>query len=62
MANKSYHEIRATSLLVDYNMYFAGKYPIWIEKYVDENYEYQAIFSPDSTSLLPSTITQKEIE
>ena len=58
MANKSYYEIRATSKLIDYDMKFAGKSPIWIETYQDESMTYRAIFSPDSTSHLPSTITQ----
>jgi hypothetical protein len=58
MANKSYYEIRATSKLIDYDMKFAGKHPIWIETYKDESKTYRAIFSPDSLSHLPSTITQ----
>ena len=57
MANKGYYEIRATSKLIDYDMKFAGKHPIWVETYQDESKTYRAIFSPDSTSHLPSTIT-----
>lgn len=58
MANKSYYEIRASSKLIDYDMKFAGKHPIWVETYKDNDTTYRAIFSPESTSHLPSTITQ----
>ena len=58
MANKSYLEIRATSKLVDYDMKFAGKHPIWVETYKDEDITYRAIFSPESASPLPTTITK----
>lgn len=56
--NKSYYEIRATSKLVDYVYKFAAKYALWIEIYQDDLYEYRALFSPNSASLLPTTITQ----
>lgn len=55
--NKSYYEIRETCKLVDYAMKFAGKFPIWVETYQDEFNTYNALFSPGSTSLIPTTIT-----
>jgi hypothetical protein len=57
MPNKSYYKIRETSKLIEYDMKFAGKHPIWVETYQDENKVYRAIFSPQATSLIPSTIT-----
>jgi hypothetical protein len=61
MPNKSYYKIRETSKLIDYDMKFAGKHPIWVETYQDENKLYRAIFSPLSTSLIPSTITTHDL-
>ena len=55
--NKSYYEIRETCKLVEYDMKLVGKFPIWVETYQDENNTYRALFSPGSTSLLPTTIT-----
>lgn len=59
---KSYHEIRETCLLVDYSYKLAAKCGLWIEHYVDEQREYFALFSPDSPSLLPLTITSITLE
>lgn len=61
MANKSYYGIRETSKLVEYEMKFAGKHPIWVETYQDESKIYRAIFSPESRSLLPTTITTHDL-
>lgn len=56
--NKSYYEIRETSKLIDYVYKLAAKYALWIEIYQDDTHEYRALFSPDSTSHLPLTITK----
>ena len=58
MANKSYYEIRECAKLTEYHMMFAGKNPIWIETYKNDGVTYRAVFSPESTSHLPSTIIQ----
>lgn len=58
MANKSYYEIRESCKLVDYELKYAAKNPIWIETYSGCGVTYRAIFSPESQSHLPSTITQ----
>lgn len=56
MANKSYYEIRESCKLHDYHMVYAGKNPVWVETYKKDGITYRAVFSPDSTSHLPSTI------
>lgn len=58
MPNKSYYEIRNTSKLISYEHKFAAKCALWIETYQDDTYEYHALFTPSSTSLLPNTITK----
>jgi len=59
---KSYNEIRDTCLLVDYSYKLAAGAGLWIEHYVDEQREYFALFSPQSTSQLPLTITHINLE
>lgn len=59
--NKSYNELRATCMLVDYNYKLAAKCGLWVEHYVGETHEYFALFSETSTSQLPLTITQNEL-
>ena len=58
MANKSYHQIRESCLLVDYNYYLLGKSGLWIETYEDKTHQYRAFFGDTQ---LPLTITQNEI-
>jgi hypothetical protein len=61
--NKSYHEIRHSCLLVDYQYRLAGNSGLWVEIYEDQTHQYQALFSKDTTlvSDLPITITKHEI-
>lgn len=59
--NKSYLEIRATCKLVTYERKWAAGCPVYIETYRDATHEYNAIFSLDSTSPFPITITQYAI-
>lgn len=59
--NKSYHEIRKTSKLIDYLYRKAANGDMWIEVYQDEKNEYRALFSSDSTAQLPLTIVQHEL-
>lgn len=59
---KSYNEIRQSCMLVDYEYRLAAKCGLWIEHYVDEQREYFALFSPESTSQFPITITSIELE
>lgn len=59
---KSYHEICKTCLLVGYNYKLAAKHGLWVEHYVDEQREYFALFSETSTSQLPITITQNDLD
>lgn len=56
--NKSYNEIRSTCKLVDYVYKLACNSALWIEIYEDNTHEYRALFSPESSSPFPSTITQ----
>lgn len=56
--NKSYNEIRESCLLIDYVYKLAAKCALWIEIYQDKTHEYRALFTPDSTSLFPITITK----
>lgn len=56
--NKGYNEIRETCLLVDYVYKLACKSALWIEIYQDKTHEYRALFSPESISPFPLTITQ----
>lgn len=56
--NPSYQQIRNTCLLTNYEYKFAAKCALWIEVYQDKTYEYRALFAPQSTNLLPLTITQ----
>ena len=58
---KSYNEIRATALLVDYSYKLAGKAGLWVEHYVDETHEYFALFGEQSNSNFPLTITNNEL-
>lgn len=60
--NKSYHEIRETAMLVDYDYKLAGKAGLWVEHYVDDTKEYFALFGENQTSELPLTITYKTLE
>lgn len=57
MDNKYYYTIRETCQLVDYSYKLAAKFGLWIETYQSKNTYYCALFSPDSTSDLPITIT-----
>ena len=59
LANKSYNEIRESALLVGYNYKLATNHGLWVEHYVDETYEYFALFG--ETSQLPLTIITNEI-
>lgn len=61
MANKSYHEIRQTAKLINYEYKLAAKYGLWIETYRDDSHEYCALFSPETISELPITITKHAI-
>ena len=61
MANKSYHEIRATSLLAGCSYKKAGDASLFVEHYVDEHREYFALFSEKPNSYLPITITYNEL-
>jgi hypothetical protein len=56
--NKGYNEIRETCKLVDYVYKLAAKCALWIEIYQDDTHEYRALFSPNSTSQFPLTITK----
>lgn len=60
--NKSYHEIRETCMLVDYDYKLAAGAGLWVEHYVDEQREYFALFGEHSDSLLPLTITYLNLE
>ena len=60
--NKSYLEIRATCRLVSYDRKLAAGCPVYIETYRDNTHEYCAIFSLDSDSSLPVTITSYAID
>ncbi len=59
---KTYTEIRKSCLLVDYRWGLAAGGGLWCEHYVDEQREYFALFSEDSTNPLPITITYKNLE
>lgn len=59
---KSYNEIRQSCLLVDYSYKLAAGCGLYIEHYVDEQREYFALFSPQSSSELPLTITSISLE
>lgn len=59
---KSYNEIRDTCLLVGYDYKLAAGAGLWVEHYVDEQREYFALFSPNSTAQLPLTITYIDLE
>ena len=59
--NKGYLEIRATCTLISYERKSAAGCPIYIETYRDDTHEYSALWSLDSTSPFPLTITQYAI-
>lgn len=59
--NKGYLEIRATCGLVSYERKLAAGRPLYIETYRDDTHEYNALFTLDSTSPFPLTITQYAI-
>jgi hypothetical protein len=61
--NKSYHEIRHTCQLVDFQYKLAGNSGLWVEVYQDDTHEYRALFPKDTTLVtdLPITITKHEI-
>ena len=56
--NLTYNQIREQCKFVDYVYKLAGKHGLWIEIYQDLVHEYRALFTPDSTSQLPITITK----
>lgn len=61
--NKSYHEIRHSCRLVDFQYKLAGNSGLWVEVYEDSTHEYHALFPKDTTLVtdLPLTITKHEI-
>jgi hypothetical protein len=60
VANLSYNQIVQTGKCTDYNKYYAGKTPVWIETWQVDGVDYRAIFSDTLNSTLPITITTHE--
>jgi hypothetical protein len=57
MKKLEYYEIRQTCKLVDYDLKLAGRGKLWVETYIDDKYEYRALFPDvDNWSAVPMTI------
>lgn len=55
--NKSYLELRKTCKLVDYAHKLAAGGELYVETYTDGIHQYQALFTLNSASQFPVTIT-----